>query len=131
MKKDLSEAQMKKRIDAYFASRRTAARNEAGEILRNKAGEIVYEEKMPTITGLALALDCTSREALSEFEEENKKALVLRALLKIEESAEEKLFSKDSFSGTKLFLETNFPRWREGGESEEAPDLSAFPDWTK
>ncbi len=130
MKKEMTLSEMKKRVDAYFASRRRPLPDAAGEPVRSRTGEVQFEEKPPTVTGLALALGLPSREALFGIGDETKKALVCRALLQIEEAAEEKLFFKDSFAGTKLFLETNFPRWRENGDEAET-DLGAFSDWAK
>ena len=72
-----------------------------------------------------------SREDLDRITDEKIRALIDRALLRIEESAEEKLFQKDLFQGTKLFLTTNFPRWRGAEpEPEESGDgLGLFALW--
>ena len=52
--------------------------------------------------------------------------------LTIEENAEEKLFSKDTFHGAKLFLETNFKRWRgEGEELEGDTGLGVCTLWAE
>ena len=48
------------------------------------------------------------------------------------EYAEEKLFFKDSFSGTKLFLSVNFPRWRGLSEGEGyEPFPENYDAWAK
>ena len=60
--------------------------------------------------------------------------LIERALLRIESFGEEKLFSKDSFSGTKLFLEKNFSRWGDIGEEDESldeEDLDILKKWAR
>ncbi len=119
-------------IAAYFESRRTPARDADGSILTRKGGGVVYEEKAATVTGLALALGCSSREELFDIKEGQRKALVERALMRIEEAAEEKLFCKDTFQGAKLFLSANFKRWREGEEeSEGSVDLGVCSVWAE
>lgn len=90
----------------------------------------------PTVTGLALALGFSSREELLQFKDAKRKQLIGKALMQIEAQAEDLLFTKEHFSGAKLFLEVNFRRW--SGESTEegfdpAPDLrqSGRDQWAK
>lgn len=128
--KALKEDLAKKRICAYFASRRVEKRDAEGNVLMNKSGEVLYEEKPCTVTGLALALGFSQREALFEIKNKKVKVLVDRALLKIEEYAEEKLFCKDTFHGAKLFLEANYKRWQEG-ETEEIAGLGVCSQWAE
>ena len=129
--KKLTEETATEKISAYFASRRVEKRNGEGEVLLGKNGEIQYEEKPCTVTGLALALGL-SREELFEMKDKKIRALVDRALLKIEESAEEKLFCKDTFHGAKLFLENNFKRWQDAGQdSFEPQDLGVCSLWAE
>ena len=118
--KKLTEKKVKRCLEEYFSSRRVAKRNSEGEILVSKTGEILFEERPCTVTGLALALGMSRREEMDQIKEKKVKALIDRALLRIEESAEEKLFSKDTVNGAKLFLSTNFRRWQ-GTVEEEAP----------
>lgn len=126
----LTKKQAEKGIRAYFTSRRIPRLDKSGEILKNAAGEILYEEKPCTVSGLVLALGLSRREELDGIQDEKIKALVDRALLRIEESAEEKLFQKDSLQGTKLFLSVNFPRWKTGEEpAEQADDRGLFAIW--
>ena len=113
----------KRMIEEYFASRRVAKRDSEGQILIAKTGEILFEEKPCTVTGLALAMGFDRREELHEIQDKKVKALIDRALLQIEESAEEKLFSKDTVNGAKLFLATNFKRWA-GAHQEEPEEVS-------
>ncbi len=130
--KKLTEENVTKRIRAYFASRRVERRNQEGEVMLGKGGEVLYEERPCTVTGLALALGFSCREDFSSIRNKKIKALVDRALLRIEESAEEKLFSKDTFHGAKLFLETNFERWRgEGAATESAEGLGVCTLWAE
>ncbi len=132
MKKTLTEKEIEARIEGYFQSRRTVLKNENGEVITSKTGEVQYLEKPPTITGLALALGFCRREDLFLVREPKKKALIDRALLRIEESAEEKLFHKETYNGTRLFLATNFSRWRENAaEAEGETDLGVCSVWAK
>lgn len=120
--KKMTEKEVKNRICMYFASRRVEKKNREGEFLLGKSGEVQYEEKPCTVTGLALALGFSDREELFTVQNQKIKVLVDRALLEIEENAEEKLFCKDTFHGAKLFLETNFKRWQNGPEERDTPE---------
>ena len=128
--KKLTEDLAKKRICAYFVSRRVEKRDAEGNVLMNKGGEVLYDERPCTVTGLALALGFSEREALFGIKNKKIKVLVDRALLKIEEDAEEKLFCKDTFHGAKLFLETNYKRWQ-GEETEEIAGLGVCSQWAE
>ncbi len=128
--KKLTEETVKKRIQNYFESRKVPRRGAEGEILLGKGGEVLYDERPCTVTGLALALGFSDREALEEIKNKKIKALVCRALLRIEEYAEEKLFCKDTFHGAKLFLEANYKRWQ-GEVQQESATLGIFTAWAE
>ena len=107
--------ELEKRIEKYFKSRLHEQYGKNGEVLVDSRGKPIRKADIPyTLTGLALELGLDSREALYSFENEEMQRLVKRAILRIEEYAEERLFSKDSFSGVKLFLTVNFERWQDG-----------------
>ena len=126
----LTKKSAREKIEAYFASRRIPRLDKNGEICRSAAGEVLYDERPCTVSGLVLALGLSRREELDGICDRDVRVLVDRALLRIEESAEEKLFQKDSFQGTKLFLSTNFPRWQGCAEAvEEADDRGIFALW--
>lgn len=118
-----SEAQ--KRIKEYFDTRRGPMLDKNKNPVTNQNGEIIYETVYPpTLSGLALALGLDEREKLTSFTK-NKAILhdVKCAMLKIEEYAEQRLFSKDAnTSGIKLYLAVNFKRWC-GEELTEEDDL--------
>ena len=48
----------------------------------------------------------------------------------MEESAEEKLFSKDTAGGAKLFLSVNFKRYAENGNEEGAGVGAGLGVWS-
>ncbi len=130
--KKLTERAAKEKIRDYFLSRKEEKRGQEGEVILTKTGEILYEEKPCTVSGLALALGFSSREKLYAIKDKKIKALVDRALLRIEENAEEKLFCKDTFHGAKLFLEANFARWAGESEAEEgAANLGVCSVWAE
>ena len=114
-KTKLTEEKAKILLRRYFESRKVEKRDSQGNPIVNKMGETVLEARPATVTGMVLALGLCGREELEAITDKKTKALIDRALLKIEEEAEEKLFSKDCFNGAKLLLSVNFPRW--SGES--------------
>lgn len=120
------------KIDAYFKSRKTPVRAKDGSVQTDERGEVLWEETRPlTVTGLARALGFSSREEMMAVTDKKSAEAIASALLKVEEAAEEKLFYKESFSGTKLFLSVNFPRWRAETETEEESFPQDFEPWGK
>lgn len=129
----MTKDEAQKRIKAYFDSRYTPVTNRNNEPITDENGKIVYEmSRPPTLSGLAVALGLDEREKIMTFTK-NKAILseVRRAVLQIEEYAEERLFSKDaSTSGIKLYLAVNFRRWAEqDAESFTLPD--EFVKWAE
>ncbi|MBQ9940506.1 MAG: hypothetical protein IJO74_03085 [Clostridia bacterium] len=119
---------VQKKINAYFESRYGPVLDKGKNPVMDEAGNIIYEiVRPPTLSGLALCLGLDSREKLTVFTK-NKAILsdVNRAILQVEEYAEEKLFSKESnTSGIKLYLAVNFKRWASDDAVQEAED---FPE---
>lgn len=77
-------------------------------------------ERPVTVTGLALALGFRSREELMRFK--GKKAYsdeLSRALSRVEQYAEERLFDKGQSSGAKFFLANNFKGWQDKPDSTD------------
>ncbi len=129
--KKIKEEEAKRRLREYFHSRQIEKKALDGSLLTDKSGAVMVEEKPATVTGIALALGFSRREELFAIKDKKVKALVDRALLKIEEEAEEKLFSKDSFQGAKLFLSCNFKRWQGSEEENAVSDLGIYTDWAE
>ena len=119
MKKD----EIKKRINTYFESRYGQVLDKGRNPVYDADGNPVYEiVRPPTLSGLALAIGLESREELMTFTS-NKSIMreIHKAILRVEEYAEERLFSKDSnTAGIKLYLAVNFKRW--SGEVLEGDD---------
>ena len=130
--KRLTVREANRRIEAYFASRRKEKRGADGQVLLAKDGQVLTEERPSTVTGLILALGFTERSELDSVSDQKVKALLSRALLRIEEEAEEKLFSKETYQGAKAFLNVNFKRWSgEVSEEESAVPLGICSDWSE
>ena len=99
-----------------------------GEILRDDEGEIVFDkfgrpvvirEKPPTVTGLALALGFSTRQALLNYQ--GKKEFVdtiTRAKSRVEAYTESRLFDRDGSNGAKFSLVNNFRGWAEHPKTE-------------
>lgn len=124
--------QYKEKIEAYFAARRAPVCQKDGSVVTDEHGNAILAfTRPPTVTGLCHALGFSSREKMLQVRDKKCAEAIASALLVIEEYAEEKLFSKESFSGTKLFLSVNFPRWREVSHTECEPFPEQFDAWAK
>ena len=103
-------------IDKYFEDcEGEYIRDEEGNIETDKHGHPVKTKARPlTITGLALALGFTTRQALLNYEgKEEFVDTIKRAKAKVEQYAEERLFDKDGVNGAKFNLSNNFKGWSE------------------
>ena len=111
-----SAEQMQKLIDAYFEEcDGKPFLDKDGTPMRNKYGKIIKDDRKPyTVTGLALALGFTSRQALLNYEgKEEFVDTVKRAKARVEKYAEERLYDKDGANGAKFALANNFKDWSE------------------
>jgi hypothetical protein len=89
--------------------------DDEGNIYRDKSGMPIMVGARPlTITGLALALGFTSRQALLNYQAKAEFVdTIARAKSRIECYAEERLFDKDGANGAKFSLSNNFDGWKE------------------
>ena len=111
-----SAEQMQVLIDAYFKEcDGKPLVDKDGTPIRNKYGKIIKDDRKPyTITGLALALGFTSRQALLNYEgKEEFVDTIRRAKARVERYAEERLYDKDGSNGAKFSLANNFKGWSE------------------
>ncbi len=100
-------------IDEYFERcKGEQMLTPSGEPYLNKQGEpVIINAKPPTITGLALALGFTSRQALLNYQAKDAFVdTVTRAKSRVEMYCEERLFDKDGQKGAAFALSHNF-RW--------------------
>lgn len=107
---------MQEKIDAYFAEcAGYVVEDKEGNPMLDKYGDVVVAGRKPlTITGLALALGFTSRQALLNYQaKEEFVDTITRAKTRIEQYAEERLYDKDGANGAKFSLANNFKGWAE------------------
>ena len=118
-----SVSAMQKAIDAYFEKCEGEPLIIDGEQQRDKYGVPIFiNVKPPTITGLAIALGFTGRQALLDYQARPEFAdTVTRAKARCEEYAEMRLYDKDGANGAKFSLGCNFG-WREVNETKLTTD---------
>lgn len=113
-------AAMQKKIDEYFKlCEGEIWLDEEGKPFTTDKGALIYKvpPKPPTVTGLALALGFTSRQALINYQaKEAFVDTVTRAKSRVEEYAETRLFDKDGANGAKFSLANNFSGWNDKQE---------------
>lgn len=111
---------MQEAIDAYFESCKGTPLMIDGDVATDKYGRpIILDEKPPTVTGLALSLGFTGRQALLDYQARPEFAdTVTRAKSRCEEYAESRLYDKDGANGAKFSLGCNFG-WRATEEKAE------------
>lgn len=109
-------------IDEYFKTCEGRVLTDVnGNVLTDKYGSpIIVGAKPPTVTGLALALGFTSRQALLNYQ--GKKQFVdtiTRAKTRVEEYTESRLFDKDGARGAIFSLAHNFKGWKDTDEEKD------------
>lgn len=117
---------MQKAIDAYFeACKGEPIIGEDGLPMCDKYGQpFIINSKPPTVTGLALSLGFTGRQALIDYQGRPEFAdTVTRAKSRCEEYAESRLYDKDGANGAKFSLGCNFG-WN--SENEKSGDPAAL-----
>lgn len=117
-----SKKKMQEAIDQYFENcEGTMLRDDKGKPVLSKFGEPVYVGcRPPTVTGLALALGFSGRQALLNYQaKEEFVDTVTRAKARVEQYAEERLFDRDGSQGAQFSLRNNFKGWRESEEANE------------
>lgn len=108
--------EIEEKIDAYFKScEGEILKDSDGETVFNKFGNpVIINQRPPTITGLALALGFTSRQALLNYQAKKEFVdTITRAKARVEAYAEERLFDRDGSNGAQFSLRNNFKGWNE------------------
>lgn len=116
-----SKEEIQEKIDKYFSDcEGEVLKDEKGNPILNKyGGVIIMGSKPPTITGLALALGFSSRQALLNYQErEEFNDTIMRAKSRVEQYAEERLFDRDGSSGAQFSLKNNFKGWNADKKEE-------------
>mgnify|MGYP000732030966 CR=1 FL=1 len=122
-----TKEEIEEKIKAYF-------KKCEGEILKDDNGKPVLNKwekpviincRPPTVTGLALALGFTSRQALLNYQAKREFVdTITRAKLRCERYAEERLYDRDGNGGARFSLQVNFG-WSDNpkeAEQEERHD---------
>lgn len=113
--------EIEEKISAYFKEcEGEVLRDNTGTPILNKWGTpVIVNQKPPTVTGLALALGFTSRQALLNYQAKKEFVdTITRAKSRVEQYAEERLFDKDGANGAKFSLANNFKGWSEKQQME-------------
>ena len=116
-----SAEQMQELIDKYFEEcDGKPFLDKDGNPVRNKDGKIIRDDRRPyTVTGLALALGFTSRQALLNYQgKEEFVDTITRAKARVERYSEERLYDNNGANGAKFALANNFKGWSEKREIE-------------
>lgn len=116
-----SKEEIQEKIDAYFKECEGRVLTDAeGNPLVDKYGYVIRVDVRPlTITGLALALGFTSRQALLNYQAKPEFVdTITRAKARVEQYAEERLYDKDGANGAKFNLANNFEGWKEKQQIE-------------
>jgi len=132
-----SPEEMQAKIDAYFADcKGEVVTDKDGEPILNKYGEpVILGAKPLTVTGLALALDFTTRQALLNYQARGEfRQIIETAKLKIENYAEMRLYDKDGCNGARFNLQNNFRAWdadKPQDNGKKAPAINIICDIPK
>ena len=113
------------KIEQYFEDcKGYPLTDEKGKQIFNKFGSPIFiDVHPPTVTGLALALGFTSRQALLNYQA--KPAFVdtiTRAKARVEQYAEERLFDRDGSNGAQFSLRNNFKGWDADKKNDDSGD---------
>lgn len=111
-----TKEEIQEKIDAYFEDcKGRVLTDPEGNVLTDKSGKPIIVDSRPlTVTGLALALGFTSRQALLNYQDKEEFVdTITRAKARVEAYAEERLFDKDGANGAKFSLANNFEGWKE------------------
>lgn len=111
-----TKEEIEEKINGYFEECK-------GEIFRDEDGKAVYDKRgkpvivnghPPTITGLALALGFSGRQALLNYQaKEEFVDTITRAKSRVEAYTEERLFDRDGSNGAQFSLRNNFRGWND------------------
>lgn len=114
--------EMQEVIDNYFKDcEGTVLTDDVGNPVTDKYGvPVIVGAKPPTVTGLALALGFTSRQALLNYQAKRQFVdTITRAKSRIEEYTEGRLFDRDGARGAVFSLSHNFKGWKDTDTTAE------------
>lgn len=120
-----SVEEIESKIEQYFEDcKGYPLTDEKGKQVFNKFGSPIFiDVHPPTITGLALALGFTSRQALLNYQAKPKFVdAITRAKARVEQYAEERLFDRDGSNGAQFSLRNNFKGWDADKKNDNSGD---------
>lgn len=120
-----SVEEIESKIEQYFEDcKGYPLTDEKGKQTFNKFGSPIFiDVHPPTVTGLALALGFTSRQALLNYQAKPEFVdTITRAKARVEQYAEERLFDRDGSNGAQFSLRNNFKGWDADKKNDDSGD---------
>jgi hypothetical protein len=120
-----SVEEIESKIEQYFEDCKgyPLTDNEGNQIFNKFGLPIFIDVHPPTVTGLALALGFTSRQALLNYQAKLEFVdTITRAKARVEQYAEERLFDRDGSNGAQFSLRNNFKGWDADKKNNDSGD---------
>ena len=120
-----SVAEIESKIEQYFEDCKgyPLTDNEGNQIFNKFGLPVLIDVHPPTVTGLALALGFTSRQALLNYQAKLEFVdTITRAKARVEQYAEERLFDRDGSNGAQFSLRNNFKGWDADKKNDDSGD---------
>jgi len=119
-----SVKEVEDKIAQYFEKCKGYPLTDEGKQVYNKFGQPIFVDvHPPTVTGLALALGFTSRQALLNYQAKPQFVdTITRAKARVEQYAEERLFDRDGSNGAQFSLRNNFKGWDVDKRNDDSGD---------
>lgn len=120
-----SVEEIESKIEQYFEDCKgyPLTDNEGNQIFNKFGLPVLIDVHPPTVTGLALALGFTSRQALLNYQEKLEFVdTITRAKARVEQYAEERLFDRDGSNGAQFSLRNNFKGWDADKKNDDSGD---------
>lgn len=109
-----TKEEIEDKIEQYFKSceGEPLLDKEGNPVLTKFGNPVIIGAKPPTVTGLALALGFSGRQALLNYQGRKEfMDTITRAKSRVEEYAESRLFDRDGSNGAQFSLRNNFKGW--------------------
>ena len=120
-----SVEEIESKIEQYFEDCKgyPLTDNEGNQIFNKFGLPVFIDVHPPTVTGLALALGFTSRQALLNYQAKLEFVdTITRAKARVEQYAEERLFDRDGSNGAQFSLRNNFKGWDADKKNDDSGD---------
>lgn len=120
-----SVEEIESKIEQYFEDCKgyPLTDNEGNQIFNKFGLPVFIDVHPPTVTGLALALGFTSRQALLNYQAKLEFVdTITHAKARVEQYAEERLFDRDGSNGAQFSLRNNFKGWDADKKNNDSGD---------